>query len=84
MMISLVVISSSRRGTLEDVSDQRPEAPDDEPGATPSSSPTAGRRHHPDEVLPKTTSDERDIGWGDVPSEYTDEWYLAERPPHHE
>jgi hypothetical protein len=34
--------------------------------------------------LPKTTSDERDIGWGDVPSEYTDEWYLAERPPHHE
>jgi hypothetical protein len=83
MMISLVVVSCPG-GHTEDVPDQRPEAPDGEPAATPSSSPTAGRRHHPAEVLPKTSSDEQDIGWGDVPSEYTDEWYLAERPPHHE
>jgi hypothetical protein len=35
-------------------------------------------------VLPDTTSDERDVGWGDEPAERDDEWYRRERPPHHE
>jgi hypothetical protein len=35
-------------------------------------------------VLPDTTSDERDVGWGDGPSERDDDWYRRERPPHHE
>ncbi|MEO6701905.1 MAG: hypothetical protein ABI140_12935 [Jatrophihabitantaceae bacterium] len=36
-----------------------------------------------DEVLPRRSSDEADIGWGDRPSAFDDDWYLAERPPHH-
>jgi hypothetical protein len=35
-------------------------------------------------VLPATTSDEREVGWGDEPGERDDEWYHRERPPHHE
>jgi hypothetical protein len=35
-------------------------------------------------VLPDVTRDERDVGWGDEPSERDDEWYRRERPPHHE
>jgi hypothetical protein len=35
-------------------------------------------------VLPDVTRDERDLGWGDDPSERDDEWYRRERPPHHE
>ncbi len=35
-------------------------------------------------VLPDTTRDEQDVGWGDEPSERDDEWYRRERPPHHE
>jgi hypothetical protein len=40
----------------------------------------------PDEspVLPETTRDERDVGWGDEPSARDAEWYRRERPPHHE
>jgi hypothetical protein len=44
----------------------------------------ARRRGERDEpVLPETTRDERDVGWGDEPSERDDEWYRRERPPHH-
>jgi hypothetical protein len=35
-------------------------------------------------VLPDTTSDEREAGWGDEPTRRDDEWYRRERPPHHE
>lgn len=35
-------------------------------------------------VLPDVTRDERDVGWGDEPTERDDEWYRRERPPHHE
>lgn len=35
-------------------------------------------------VLPDITEDERDVGWGDEQPERDDEWYLRERPPHHE
>lgn len=41
------------------------------------------RRYTSEEVLPSVSSDERDIGWGDQPSEYGDDWYTSERPPHH-
>jgi len=42
----------------------------------------------PDEEIPEQTSDDTSIGWGDdVDAEAgaarDDEWYLAERPPHH-
>jgi len=34
-------------------------------------------------VLPDTTSDERDVGWGDLPEPDDDERLLREVPPHH-
>jgi len=34
-------------------------------------------------VLPDTTSDERDLGWGDLPEPDDDERLLREVPPHH-
>ena len=49
----------------------------------PSSSASVLRRHPVEEVLPSVTSDERDPGWGDEPSAYSDDWYRNERPPHH-
>jgi hypothetical protein len=35
-------------------------------------------------VLPETTRDERDVGWGDEPGERDADWYRRERPPHYE
>jgi hypothetical protein len=52
------------------------EAPSLPPGAP-------SRQPPPEEVLPRRSSDERDVGWGDANPEYDDEWYLNERPPHH-
>jgi hypothetical protein len=49
----------------------------------PSSSAAPSRRHPIGEVLPTVTSDERELGWGDEPSGYSDDWYRNERPPHH-
>lgn len=40
--------------------------------------------HDDEPVLPDTTQDERDVGWGDEPGERDDDWYRRERPPHHE
>jgi hypothetical protein len=39
-----------------------------------------------DPVLPDTTEDERDAGWGDEPGSgrRDADWYERERPPHHE
>lgn len=34
-------------------------------------------------VLPDTTRDERDVGWGEVPERDDDERLLREVPPHH-
>ena len=34
-------------------------------------------------VVPDTTSDERDIGWGELPEPDDDERLLREVPPHH-
>jgi hypothetical protein len=36
--------------------------------------------------LAQISRDERDEGWGDEPPDTRrdDEWYLRERPPHHE
>jgi hypothetical protein len=44
----------------------------------------SSRRADDEPVLPEPARDERDIGWGDAPSERDDEWYRRERPPHHE
>jgi hypothetical protein len=41
-------------------------------------------RREDDPVLPSTTRDESDVGWGDDASERDAEWYRRERPPHHE
>ncbi len=67
-----------------------PEDPDisteveiDEPVELPSSSAPVPDRHPDPEVLPRKSSDEADLGWGDGPSGYGDDWYEAERPPHH-
>ena len=34
-------------------------------------------------VLPDTTSDEQDIGWGEIPEPEDDERLRREVPPHH-
>ncbi|MBV9593902.1 MAG: hypothetical protein JO147_08945 [Actinobacteria bacterium] len=43
-------------------------------------------RHDGDEgpVLPSVTRDEQNVGWGERDDERDDDWYLRERPPHHE
>ncbi|HKC27112.1 MAG TPA: hypothetical protein VKB75_03780 [Jatrophihabitans sp.] len=46
--------------------------------------PAAGPGREEEPVLPSTTRDESDAGWGDGPSERDAEWYRRERPPHHE
>lgn len=39
---------------------------------------------HPDEALPEQTSDDTDVGWGDLPDDDDDDLrFLDERPPHH-
>jgi hypothetical protein len=50
---------------------------------TSSSSENSRSRQSPEEVLPGRSADDTDVGWGDRSSEYDDDWYLAERPPHH-
>ena len=39
----------------------------------------------PEDDSPEQTSDDRDVGWGEDlrESERSDDWYEAERPPHH-
>ncbi|MGN6474033.1 MAG: hypothetical protein ACTHK4_10365 [Mycobacteriales bacterium] len=38
-----------------------------------------------DPLLPDTTSDEREVGWGDdMPDDDRDEELEADRPPHYE
>lgn len=40
----------------------------------------------PEPVLPERTSDEVETGWGEPPTDGgrgSDDWYRAERPPHH-
>jgi hypothetical protein len=57
----------------------------DQPSAKPSGGKPGRHRRDDDEpVLPDTTRDERDIGWGDAPGGRDDEWYRRERPPHHD
>ncbi len=57
-------------------------------GGRDSSKPDDVARRRDDEhpVLPQTSSDERDVGWGDEHDggRRDDEWYQRERPPHHE
>jgi hypothetical protein len=57
--------------------DATTEAPD------PADRPTAPRPEPA--VLPRTSNDEQDVGWGERPGsdDRDDDWYLRERPPHH-
>lgn len=41
------------------------------------------RRRIAEPVLPDTTRDEGDLGWGDLPDPDDDERLLREVPPHH-
>jgi hypothetical protein len=64
-----------------------------EPAAGPASHPAdrppesrprvARRRPSTDPVLPDITSDEQDVGWGELPEPDDDERLLREVPPHH-
>jgi hypothetical protein len=62
----------------------------DDGGATDGDSPRPPENEeqpHPSEaVIPRLSRDERGIGWGDDPraGDRDREWYLRERPPHHE
>jgi hypothetical protein len=58
-----------------------PSDSDDE--QVPSSPDAEARRQSIDPVLPRRSSDERDLGWGDQPAEYDDDWYREQHPPHH-
>jgi hypothetical protein len=40
-------------------------------------------RQRGEDLVPQRSSDEAELGWGDDPGQYGDDWYLAERPPHH-
>jgi hypothetical protein len=42
----------------------------------------SARKPADDRLLPDITTDERDIGWGDMP-DLDDDHYLREVPPHH-
>jgi hypothetical protein len=42
-----------------------------------------GHRQPGEDLLPRRSTDEQDLGWGDGAGNYGDDWYLAERPPHH-
>jgi hypothetical protein len=58
------------------------------PGDRSRPTPTVRRRSAagpdtPESVLPDTTRDERDVGWGDAPEPDDDERLLREVPPHH-
>jgi hypothetical protein len=78
---SLVISQSGHTEVVPIPADTEPS--DGEPSERSSSSDTGRSRQLPDQVLPQRSSDEEDVGWGDRPSEYDDDWYLAERPPHH-
>jgi hypothetical protein len=61
--------------------DPDPESARPEPAAMPSK--IAAPSEPP--VLPKTSRDDQDLGWGDRPNsdDRDDDWYRRERPPHH-
>lgn len=66
------------QGTLSDPSSVS------DPGS--SSDPSSSSDPTDDEpVLPRVTRDEAAGGWGERPDDdRSDDWYLRERPPHHE
>ena len=48
--------------------------PTSDPSKPPTSDPS---------VLPDVTTDERDLGWGELPDPSDDDRYLRDVPPHH-
>jgi hypothetical protein len=59
--------------------------PAEKPVGDPADPPPAGSPGPAAErpVLPDITTDERDIGWGELPETGDDDRYLREVPPHH-
>ena len=56
------------------------------PDASPPNAPGAGPARRAD---PEQTSDDTDLGWGEIPDserdrEQTEQWLRAQRPPHWE
>ena len=51
--------------------------------APPSPAPTSKPPTSDPSVLPDVTTDERDLGWGELPEPSDDDRYLREVPPHH-
>ena len=49
----------------------------------PSPAPTSKPPTSDPSVLPDVTTDERDLGWGELPEPSDDDRYLREVPPHH-
>jgi hypothetical protein len=78
-----------------DPAEQPTEHPAPDPGEPPAGPPASTepapatrrrivrRRSSSDRVLPDITSDERDVGWGEVPESDDDERLLRDVPPHH-
>lgn len=61
-----------------------PEGPTQGETTAPAPADPGGRPEWVDRpVLPDVTSDERDVGWGDLPEPSDDDRYLREVPPHH-
>jgi hypothetical protein len=59
-------------------------APDAErTAAPPSRAPSPKPPAADPSVLPDVTTDERDLGWGELPEPSDDDRYLREVPPHH-
>jgi hypothetical protein len=55
-------------------------------GADPAGAPQAPAATPPapePALLPDITTDERDVGWGDLPEPADDDHYLRDVPPHH-
>ena len=60
--------------------------PSSEPDATPSERESARRRRAAEllgDLLPSTTTDDTDEGWGEQASPTCDEEFLRDVPPHH-
>jgi hypothetical protein len=72
-------------GVAESQHSQQPPEPSDSETLESPSLPSATPPRQPGgDLLPQQSTDEQDLGWGDGPGDYGDDWYLTERPPHHE
>jgi len=69
---------------------EQPEQPEPaepaDPAMPPGSAPSVGSTRPEPATLPDRSRDEHDVGWGERPGrdDRDDDWYLRERPPHHD